>query len=126
MLHIAVFFQQSSFWSIFKASECTQLYDPKESGPFTLRTVFKMETTEHPAPKEEAVNIPLLERRRPSLHLRDIVEKYMQSQKSGLNGGMHPALNTNDPRVTLDTTKHKWVDTEIEEVDLYVWPMLHL
>lgn len=75
-----------------------------------------------PPTYEESVDTPLLERRRPSVHLRDIVEKYMQSKRSGLDGSLHPALNTNDPRVKLDPNRHKWVETEIEEVDLYVIP----
>jgi hypothetical protein len=62
---------------------------------------------------------PLLETRRPSVQLRNIVDTYMVSQSSGLDGSIHKALNTNDPRVKLNPDRHKWVETELEEVNLY-------
>ena len=63
---------------------------------------------------------PLLwKTRKPAIHLREVVELYMQSKKSGLDGTIHKALNTNDPRVRLDPDRHKWRPTETEEVDLY-------
>lgn len=79
-----------------------------------------METEAPPPAYEEEFGIPPLELRRPSVHLRSIVETYMTSADSGLDGSIHQALNANDLRVKLDTTKHKWVETEVEEVNLYV------
>ncbi|MCJ1355567.1 MAG: hypothetical protein MMC33_005559 [Icmadophila ericetorum] len=52
------------------------------------------------------------------MHFRDVVEAYMTSKKSGLDGSKHKALNTKDPGVELDPNRHKWVETEIEEVNL--------
>lgn len=63
------------------------------------------------APKELKTNTP---------NLRDMVERYITSKESGLDGSIHAALNTNDPRITLDVKRHKWVQTEIEEVSLQV------
>lgn len=73
---------------------------------------------------DEEVPTSLLEARRPSLHLREVVETYMVSKKSGLDGSIHKALNTNDPRVRLDQRKHEWVETEVEEVSLYEIPRM--
>jgi hypothetical protein len=85
-----------------------------------------METSTAPPAYEEATGFRPLESRRPSVHLRTIVETYMLSRQSGLDGSMHKALNTNDFRVTLDPARHKWVETEVEEsediADLYATP----
>jgi hypothetical protein len=64
----------------------------------------------------------LLKTRRPAIHLREVVELYMQSKKSGLDGTIHKALNTNDPHVRLDPERHKWRPTETVEADLYEIP----
>jgi hypothetical protein len=68
---------------------------------------------------------PLLKTRKPAIHLREVVELYMQSKRSGLDGTIHKALNTNDPRVRLDPNRHKWRPTEAEEADLYECPELN-
>jgi hypothetical protein len=66
----------------------------------------------------EKTEIPLLKSRRPSFHLRDVVEAYMISKRSGLDGSIHKALDTTDPRLTLDPDRHKWKEVEIEEKNL--------
>jgi hypothetical protein len=65
----------------------------------------------------------LLKTKRPAIHLREVVELYMQSKKSGLDGTIHKALNTNDPHVILDPERHKWRPTETAEADLYDIPI---
>lgn len=84
----------------------------------------RMEETMPPLPYSEVVQTPLLKTRRPSIHLRDVVEAYMASKRSGLDGSIHKALNTNDPRVKLDPDRHKWRETETEEINLYATPIL--
>jgi hypothetical protein len=79
---------------------------------------------EVPTPYPATSLTPLLKTRKPAIHLREVVELYMQSKRSGLDGTIHKALNTNDPRVRLDPDRHKWRPTETEEVDLYDSPKL--
>lgn len=75
-----------------------------------------METTTLPKFEVLDFNTFLQDLRAKKEQLQVAVETYMQSDQSGLDGSLHPALNTNDSRIGLDPNRHKWVEAKIEEV----------
>ncbi|MCJ1395787.1 hypothetical protein MMC18_008673 [Xylographa bjoerkii] len=44
-----------------------------------------------------------------------MVDNYMLSADIKLDGTLHPALDTTNPRIKLDTTLHQWIGKELEE-----------
>ncbi|KAH9882004.1 hypothetical protein J1614_001175 [Plenodomus biglobosus] len=72
-----------------------------------------MDVNLHPPTYEEATGIGLLQHRRPSLHIKDVVERYMTKHRdSGLDGSIHPALNTNASAVRYNAEKASWIPSD--------------
>ncbi|KAF2855695.1 hypothetical protein T440DRAFT_161170 [Plenodomus tracheiphilus IPT5] len=72
-----------------------------------------MDLSIQPPTYEEATEAGLLQRRRPSLHMKDVVERYMTKHRNnGLDGSIHPALNTNTSAVRYNAERARWMPSE--------------
>ncbi|MCJ1385116.1 hypothetical protein MMC17_008235 [Xylographa soralifera] len=73
-----------------------------------------MDLRNHPV-SHDSIDYTLTYGERVKAHAVSIVEGYMLSTDSKMDGTLHPALNTTDRRVMLDTSLQRWVEVEPEE-----------
>lgn len=74
--------------------------------------------TSSPPTYEEAISDPLKQPRRTKEHAKTLVDTYMLSKDSKLDGSVHPGLDTSYQGIKLDTQTHQWVDDLPEDMDL--------
>jgi hypothetical protein len=74
-----------------------------------------MEFPSPPSNHEKTTSSGLLQQRRPSMHLKSVVEIFMKLKESGFDGSIHAALNAHDPRVTFDSKNAIWTTVGIED-----------
>ncbi len=74
--------------------------------------------TSSPSTYEEAISDSLKQLRRTKKHAKTLVDTYMLSKNSKLDGSVHSGLDTSYQGIKLDTQTHQWVDDLSEDMNL--------
>ena len=73
-----------------------------------------MKSSNFPA-DEESISYVLRQGEEAKHRARDMVDRYMLSTDSKMDGTLHPGLDTTNPQIRLDTKSHQWIEEELKE-----------